>query len=697
MGARPARGIRGGTMKRSVRLTGIVSAVMLLAGTFAVPSFAYIERGDVQIGGESSYTLEVGETAELSVTPYEEEHLPGCGMADCPSTCGEKECIIEGPTGQQECVCAGLDYVTYNATVEASSSDDSVASAKYDDAGNVVITAVAAGTAEITVNAEFREYNSAEKTVKVTVKENADNSGSDSSKDDNKGDGGNSGNSGNSGNGGSSSGGSNSGSTGGSTGGGSTTTPSQPAQGQQVVAQSYSVRSYNDSRAEDDQNVEVKIKFSAPVKVVRYAEDDLLVKIAGNTLDKTPNATDGVSNRTLSVAADPSDNTSVIVTIGSVKGSTFIRMTNAKLEISAVESGIKHIMSAADNTPVKLGYISTVIPSGLEFTQTAAVTGTASQPASVTKKISHRANVRGMVYIQTLRNGQPLLPTATFDHEGSYIIHAHAFIDTKSGDQIMPEMTEADYAKVIADTFKASIEKVPELKDAYEMTYDGGSFTLKALKATAGETLDVRIYEWPVAGSVIADAASDNNGSGNGSIQFSDVNGWEKEYVYYLAERKILNGKADGQFKPADNITRAEFVKILAAVSGDDVTKYTGSSFSDVNAASWYAPYVEWAYKNGIVKGSNGQFKPSANITRQDMAVMIQNFSKYAGKTIPSMEAAKDFADGSRIAAYAKDAVTSLQKAGIISGDVNGKFLPQSSATRAQAAKMITVYMQVTA
>ena len=66
-----------------------------------------------------------------------------------------------------------------------------------------------------------------------------------------------------------------------------------------------------------------------------------------------------------------------------------------------------------------------------------------------------------MVYIQPLKNGQPLLPTATFDHEGSYIIHAHAFIDTKSGDQVMPEMTEADYAKVIADTFKASIEKVP--------------------------------------------------------------------------------------------------------------------------------------------------------------------------------------------------------------------------------------------
>ncbi len=674
-------------MKRSIRFTGIVSAVMLLAGTFAVPSFAFIERGDVQINGESSYTLEVGKTAELSITPYAEEHLPGCGMSDCPSSCGEKGCITIGPTGQQECTCVGTEYKLYEATVNADSSDDSVATAAYDKAGHVVITAKGAGTAKVNISAEFREYNSAEKTVEVTVK--GSDSGEDSSKDDNKGSSSDSG----------SSSSSSEGSTGGSssTGGSTVTAPEETVKGEPVTAQSYTVRSYNDSRAEDDQNVEVKIKFSAPVKVLSGAEKDLIVKIAGNTLDKTPNASDGVSTRTLSVKADPSDSASVIVTIGSVKGSKFIRMTNAKLEIEAAESGIKNIVSAADNTPVKLSCISTVIPSGLAFTQTAAVTGTASQPASVTKKISHRANVRGMVYIQPLKNGQPLLPTATFDHEGSYIIHAHAFIDTKSGDQVMPEMTEADYAKVIADTFKASIEKVPELKDAYEMTYDGGSFTLKALKATAGEALDIRIYESPEADGKVNGSTSNNSNTNTGSIQFSDVNGWEKEYVYYLAERKILNGKADGQFKPADNITRAEFVKILAAVSGQDVSKSTGTSFSDVNAASWYAPYVEWAYKNGIVKGSNGNFKPSANITRQDMAVMIENFSKYMSKTVPSMEAGKTFADDSRIASYAKDAVASLQKAGIISGDVNGKFLPQSSATRAQAAKMITVYMQVTA
>ena len=318
-------------MKKSLRFTGIVSAVMLLAGTFAVPSFAFIERGDVQINGESSYTLEVGETAELSITPYAEEHLPGWReLSDCPSSCGEKGCITIGPTGQQECTCVGTEYKPYEATVNADSSDDSVATAAYDKAGHVVITAKGAGTAEVNISAEFREYNSAEKTVKVTVK--GSDSGEDSSKDDNKG-------SSDSGSSSSSSEGSTGGSS--STGGSTVTAPEETVKGEPVTAQSYTVRSYNDSRAEDDQNVEVKIKFSAPVKVLSGAEKDLIVKIAGNTLDKTPNASDGVSTRTLSVKADPSDSTSVIVTIGSVKGSKFIRMTNAKLEIEAAESGIK--------------------------------------------------------------------------------------------------------------------------------------------------------------------------------------------------------------------------------------------------------------------------------------------------------------------------------------------------------------------
>ena len=145
-------------------------------------------------------------------------------------------------------------------------------------------------------------------------------------------------------------------------------------------------------------------------------------------------------------------------------------------------------------------------------------------------------------------------------------------------------------------------------------------------------------------------------------------------------------------------MTRAEFVKMLAAAAGQTAEGDGKTSFSDVPADSWYAPYVAWAEKNGMVNGSGGRFNPSDNITKQDMAVMIERYAeKAAGVSIPEMEAGVVFADDASISSYAKAAVYKLQKAGIISGDINGKFYPKSSATRAQAAKMLAVFLQVTA
>ena len=50
-------------------------------------------------------------------------------------------------------------------------------------------------------------------------------------------------------------------------------------------------------------------------------------------------------------------------------------------------------------------------------------------------------------------------------------------------------------------------------------------------------------------------------------------------------------------------MTGAEFVKIIAGVAGADVTSAAGSSFSDVDAGAWYAPYVAWAAGEWYVTG----------------------------------------------------------------------------------------------
>lgn len=75
----------------------------------------------------------------------------------------------------------------------------------------------------------------------------------------------------------------------------------------------------------------------------------------------------------------------------------------------------------------------------------------------------------------------------------------------------------------------------------------------------------------------------------------------------YLREKGILQGYADGTFRPNQPVNRAEAVKILVAplVKPDELATYSSASvFSDVASDAWFKPYVEAArVKLGIVDG----------------------------------------------------------------------------------------------
>ncbi len=190
------------------------------------------------------------------------------------------------------------------------------------------------------------------------------------------------------------------------------------------------------------------------------------------------------------------------------------------------------------------------------------------------------------------------------------------------------------------------------------------------------------------------------------AVAFNDVPGgiWYEPYVNDLVSKGILTGygNSDGSisFKPDRTISRAEFATILARTSGDDLTPYVNkSSFNDVATSYWGAKYIEWAYQKGVVSGKgSGTYDPNANITRQEMAVMIHNYvTKCKKQTLPQTVPAMTFSDQSQIASWASTAVTAMQQAGIINGTANSdgsaRFEPSSNATRAQAAKMISVYL----
>jgi hypothetical protein len=171
---------------------------------------------------------------------------------------------------------------------------------------------------------------------------------------------------------------------------------------------------------------------------------------------------------------------------------------------------------------------------------------------------------------------------------------------------------------------------------------------------------------------------------------------WAKENIDFAASRGLISGASATTFAPNTAITRADFLVALGRLSGADVSAYKTSSFSDVKTGDPAMPYIEWAVKNKIVQGiGGGRFGPALSISRQDMAVMMQNYAKTTGYKLPVSIAAVTFSDSAKIAAYAKEAVTAIQQAGVMQGKGNNAFDPQGNATRAEASAILRRFVEL--
>ena len=150
--------------KRFFWMFGAVICLFVMTATMA---WAYFDRGPVKVtAAQNSVSVAVGKstTVSISTSPSSDDQLPGCGMAECPQICGEKNCLDENG----ECTCNGTEYKTYYTDVTTASSNSSVAKASYNN-GVLTITGVSAGEADVTVTAALRQYTSTTQTIHVTV------------------------------------------------------------------------------------------------------------------------------------------------------------------------------------------------------------------------------------------------------------------------------------------------------------------------------------------------------------------------------------------------------------------------------------------------------------------------------------------------------------------------------------------------
>ena len=171
------------------------------------------------------------------------------------------------------------------------------------------------------------------------------------------------------------------------------------------------------------------------------------------------------------------------------------------------------------------------------------------------------------------------------------------------------------------------------------------------------------------------------------TVQLSDVNNhWAKSYITQLTSRKIISGYPDGTFLPDNNITRAEFTKIIVGAMGLTVQADANLKFADKDSIdAWARPYVAAAVQAGILNGyDDNTFQASNNISRAEMAVMVVNAMKKTPATNPQLS----FADSSSVPTWAAGFIKTAYDNGIIKGKDANVFAPNDSATRAEAATM---------
>jgi len=172
------------------------------------------------------------------------------------------------------------------------------------------------------------------------------------------------------------------------------------------------------------------------------------------------------------------------------------------------------------------------------------------------------------------------------------------------------------------------------------------------------------------------------------SRPFTDIGSanWAYGEIEKLQQNSLINGYADGSFKPNKTITRAEAVKILIQAENIPLPKSSVQSrHSDVPANHWAVPYIEAASQYQIVKGyADGTFRPGATLTRGDIAVLlVRTFDLKDTAVTPLLPS--DVSSRN----YASSSISKLISNGITERDSEGKFYPAALMTRSEFAVML--------
>lgn len=177
---------------------------------------------------------------------------------------------------------------------------------------------------------------------------------------------------------------------------------------------------------------------------------------------------------------------------------------------------------------------------------------------------------------------------------------------------------------------------------------------------------------------------------------FNDINGhWARENIIKLYKEGYIAGTPGGSFRPEKGLTRAEFIVMVARVlkistpSNGFSTRFKDMQFTSHWAKDQIIAMEEKGYIAGF-RNSKGELyaNPDKVITRAEMMTILDNVTGLQSQDYEE----SSFTDIH--GHWAENPIKSLESLGLIAGISPGKFGPNLTSTRAQAAVVIQRYLE---
>jgi len=160
--------------------------------------------------------------------------------------------------------------------------------------------------------------------------------------------------------------------------------------------------------------------------------------------------------------------------------------------------------------------------------------------------------------------------------------------------------------------------------------------------------------------------------------QFPDVIGlWAEMEINYLSGEGVISGYPDGFFKPNKEITRYQAAAMLKKALNLPSTVSPVSTFKDISKDSPMYEVAATMNELGIMRGSNGYFRPGENLSRAQMAVILRRAYELSHTERP-------FFVDVEPNHWAYSDINALTEERIAGGYPDGSFKPSNAVTRAQ-------------